>query len=310
MHEMPDTLRRKAEEQAAGMDRNRIRKAVGNVSESYRRDIGKGKRLVTEKADVVAYAVTRMPATYGAVHFAVTEMLKNTDLLPATMVDCGAGTGAAALACADVLPLQQIRCLEREAVMRQVGENLTAGLPAVWESVDLTGVRELPGADLVCASYLLGEMKPEEQRMLAIRMWKACRLLLLIEPGTVQGFQNLKAVRSVLEEQGAKVLAPCPAQATCRENWCHFAVRVPRTRLHRQMKGEVPYEDEKFAYLAFGPAWGHTEARIVRHPVTESGRITLSLCTQAGTEERVVTKKDPLWKRVRKVSWGESLDIE
>lgn len=37
------------------------------------------------------------------------------------------------------------------------------------------------------------------------------------------------------------------------------------------------------------------------------GRITVPVCGEAGEKLLTVTKKDPLWKRVRKIKWGERL---
>ena len=92
------------------------------------------------------------------------------------------------------------------------------------------------------------------------------------------------------------------------EDWCHFAVRVQRTKLHKQLKGgDAPYEDEKYAYLALTkePPASACGARVLRHPMIAPGRITLTLCE--GGEKRIcaVTKKDPLWKRARKIDAGD-----
>ena len=94
------------------------------------------------------------------------------------------------------------------------------------------------------------------------------------------------------------------------EDWCHFTVRVQRTRLHRLLKGgEAPFEDEKFAYLVLTrtPAQSPCGARVLRHPQIAPGRIALTLCEEGEKRERVVTKKDPLWKRARKLGAGDAI---
>ena len=94
------------------------------------------------------------------------------------------------------------------------------------------------------------------------------------------------------------------------EDWCHFAVRVQRTRLHKALKGgDAPYEDEKFCYLALTrtPPAAACGARILRHPQIAPGRIALRVCEGGQAAQRVITKKDPLWKRVRKSEWGDAL---
>lgn len=87
-------------------------------------------------------------------------------------------------------------------------------------------------------------------------------------------------------------------------------MRVQRTRLHKALKGgQAPYEDEKFAYLALmkRPPKAPCAARVLRHPQIAPGRITLTLCEGGEKAQRVITKKDPLWKRARKISAGEAL---
>ena len=122
----------------------------------------------------------------------------------------------------------------------------------------------------------------------------------------------LRAVRAALTAQGAYVAAPCPRGcAACpmeAGDWCHFAVRVQRTRLHKALKGgDAPYEDEKFGYLALTREAPRAacRARVLLHPMIAPGRITLTLCTGGEKTVRTVTKKDPLWKRVRKIGAGD-----
>ena len=94
------------------------------------------------------------------------------------------------------------------------------------------------------------------------------------------------------------------------EDWCHFTVRVQRTKLHKQLKGgDAPYEDEKFCFLALTkePPKAACAARVLRHPQIGPGRIVLTLCENGGVQNRVVTKKDPLWKRARKIGAGDAL---
>ena len=84
-------------------------------------------------------------------------------------------------------------------------------------------------------------------------------------------------------------------------------MRVQRTRLHKALKGgQAPYEDEKFAYLALTRQSAQPcTARVLRHPQIAPGRITLTLCEGGEKTVRVVTKKDPLWKRARKIGAGD-----
>src|SRR5262249_57216785 len=98
---------------------------------------------------------------------------------------------------------------------------------------------------------------------------------------------------------------PCPLEAP---DWCHFAVRVARSRVHRQTKrADVPWEDEKFSYLAVShkPAT-HVGARVIARPRTAGGHTTLKLCRPDGTAAGPVASRrhGALVKRAREEGWG------
>ena len=95
------------------------------------------------------------------------------------------------------------------------------------------------------------------------------------------------------------------------EDWCHFAVRVQRSRLHKALKGgEAPYEDEKFAYLALTkmPPKAPCGARVLRHPQIAPGRIGVTVCEGGAIAERTFTKKDTQWRQVRKIAAGDRIE--
>ncbi|MGQ4438773.1 MFS transporter [Streptomyces violaceoruber] len=112
---------------------------------------------------------------------------------------------------------------------------------------------------------------------------------------------------------GFRVAAPCPHSAACPieagTDWCHFAARVSRSSLHRQVKsGSLAYEDEKFSYVAatrlpVEPA----ASRVVRRPQIRKGQVLLDLCA---SDERLrrstVTKRHgDLYKAARDAAWGD-----
>lgn len=320
MADMPRALQSAIEELTRERERASLVRDARALSESYRTRTGRGERLLTREEEAAAYAAARMPATYAAAHAALSWALEASGLSPRTLLDCGAGTGAVSWAADALLPLAHVTCLEREDAMRAVGRRLMragggALAGAEWAACDLAREAELPRAELVCEGYMLGELPQDMRLPVAARLWDAAeRMALFIEPGTPQGFANLRAVRSMLMERGARIAAPCPAGAgacpMAGEDWCHFAVRVQRTQLHRALKGgQAPFEDEKFGYLAAmrGEPRGACRARVLRHPQIAPGRIGVTLCTAEGVTARAFTKKDPLWKRVRKIGAGEGL---
>ncbi len=314
--ELPIELKQILEEYAGEFSFKQLSAASAAMSEKYRAENGFS---VKSRVEACAYSVVRMPATYCAALFGLEQTAARFGTDIETMLDVGAGTGAVCWAAGEVFPtLNSVTCLEREKNMTEIGKMLMekGGFPCdfSWKSFDLSGSDELPKSQLVTASYVLNELDPKERKTAASHLWEAAEeLLLIIEPGTPAGFAVLREVRQRLTELGAYIIAPCPSSGECplpSDDWCHFSARAARSRLHKQLKGgDAPYEDEKFCYIA--AARKSTEccsARVIRHPKTESGKITLSLCTPDGIKQKIVTKKDgALFKKARKTDWGDEL---
>lgn len=330
--EFPIELKNAIEARAAEIGLGRLKALAEELSLRYRRQTGQGKKLLTQPEEAVAYAATRMPATFGAVYAALFAALTEADLSPKTLpdvgagtgaglspktlLDVGAGTGAACWAAAALCDFSRITCLERESAMKNLGQALMReGAPAlqraVWKTADLTK-DSIEGAALVIASYVLGEMTGAERKIALQKLWNAAgEMLLLVEPGTPAGFAQLREAREELLAAGAHIAAPCPHEEKCRlekDDWCHFTCRVPRSQLHKLLKqGDAPYEDEKFAYLALAKSeTNKPEARILRHPKIAKGRITLELCGRGENASITVTKKDGArFKAARKAKNGD-----
>jgi len=320
--ELPNDLQRTLEAWTQGLCRRPILDAAREISLRYRdRDRAKGSSLIRSREEALAYAVSRMPATYGAVYTALSQALTaagNPAL--ATLLDAGAGTGAASWAASALTDVRGIVCLEYEAQMRLLGEALMRNAPAPmdtarWLSCDIARDALPARADLVIASYVFNELPAERRQAAAEKLWAAAdRMLLLVESGTPQGFELLRRVRESLPEKGAFLLAPCPHEGPCPmagNDWCHFSCRVPRSQLHRLAKGgDAPYEDEKFAYLALSRAPAVPQGgRVLRHPKIEKGHIRLELCTASGLRQATYSKKDgEPYHKARKLQWGDTVE--
>ena len=142
---------------------------------------------------------------------------------------------------------------------------------------------------------------------------RCASVLAVVEPGTPRGFAAVLAARTRLLEAGWHVVAPCPHEHACPlaavGDWCHLAVRLDRTALHRRLKGgSLGHEDEKLAYVvATREEVTPVAARVLRHPVKRKGLVQLELCRADGTAGReLVTRRDPARYRVaRDVAWGD-----
>lgn len=309
--EFPAELRNKITELTSREDIRTLKASAARLSESYRAENADGKHGAASRADALAYAAVRMSATFAAVSKALELSLACFEGEIRSILDAGAGTGAGAVAAARLTGCDNVTCLEREENMLELGRELCgcAGVFADWRQCDVA--RDTFGStDLVICSYCLNEL-PEKLRADTVsKLAKAAnKLLVIVEPGTPFSFKSIKHTRQRLLDDGLKIAAPCPHERACPlpgDDWCHFTARAQRSKLHKLLKNaDVPYEDEKFCFLAAAKeGCSPCVGRILRKPRTESGRITLALCGTDGLKTEMITKKSPLFKAARKSEHG------
>jgi ribosomal protein RSM22 (predicted rRNA methylase) len=312
--QLPADLRRAYDEIFEGVPLRPLAEAAPSLSARYRQTAPSGKFIQTE-TDRLAYLATRLPATYAAAHRVFAEL--SPLIAPHSLLDLGAGSGAATWAAAESFEtLRQFTLLEQDRALIALGERLAAHATALrdaqWQVADLRTVKDLPAADLVVVSYALNELAPPDAQRLALLAWQAARqAFVIIEPGTMRGFALLRKLRDELLSQGAHLCAPCPHAQECpmpQNDWCHFAARVERTALLRRLKaGVLNYEDEKCSYLIFTKVpHPRATARVLRHPQWQAGFVRLELCTANGLQSAKFTKHDKdVWRLARKADWGD-----
>jgi ribosomal protein RSM22 (predicted rRNA methylase) len=319
--ELPPLLRQAIDRASEGVALADLAAAAAALSQRYREERHDGRLLVTTRRDALAYVAVRMPATYAAVRASFDAIADaRADFAPKTMLDIGAGPATATWAAADSWPsLADALLVEASLVLRACGEKLAkeAELPNMtWRSADVASAT-IDGAprDLVTLAYVLNELPLEARSLTVERLWRlTADMLVIVEPGTPAGWQRILAARRQLIANGAHVIAPCPHAHECPlqpPDWCHFVRRVARSRLHRQAKSaEVPWEDEKFSYVAVSrgaaPAAG---ARVIGRPRKASGRVTLKLCRPDGSAgDQLLSRRDgDLFKRASRSDWGSAL---
>jgi len=164
---------------------------------------------------------------------------------------------------------------------------------------------------------VIAEIGETDRRALIASMWEKTRdTLLVVEPGTPTGYGRIIAAREQLIALGAHVAAPCPHDGKCpliAPDWCHFAQRLPRLRAHKQVKGvELPFEDEKFSYLALTrtPVASHP-ARVLAQPVANKVKVTAKLCTPEGLAiAKIPRRAKAHYARARRWRWGDAVTEE
>ncbi|GHF33128.1 small ribosomal subunit Rsm22 family protein [Streptomyces morookaense] len=307
-----------------GLPPRQAAQAVERLIANYRGRTPTHTPVLRDRSDVAAYAAYRMPATFEAVCSALGAFRDRLpEFVPATHVDVGGGTGAATWAVAAAWPegTHRTTVLDWAEPALALGAELAGGAAsealrtAQWKRQAIGASLALPDADLVTVSYVLGELTEGGRRAVTDEAARAASAVVMIEPGTPDGYLRIIEARDRLIAAGFRVVAPCPHSAACPiergTDWCHFSARVSRSSLHRQVKGgSLAYEDEKFSYVAavrtgeVPPA----PARVVRKPQIRKGQVLLELCTpeEGLTRETVTKRHGPLYRDARDTDWGDS----
>ncbi|MEV7872300.1 small ribosomal subunit Rsm22 family protein [Streptomyces sp. NPDC088124] len=317
-----ETLRAQLGRLLDGLPPKQAAQAVDRLIANYRGTTPTDAPVLRDRSDVAAYAAYRMPATFEAVRSALEALADAAPgWAPGSHLDVGGGTGAAVWA-ADAVWGDAPRAttvLDWAEPALALGRELAegSGIPALrateWRGGRIEGALKLAGSDLVTVSYVLKELAARDRATLVAEAARAAQAVVVVEPGTPDGYLRIIEARDLLIGAGFRVAAPCPHDSACPiapgTDWCHFSARVSRSSLHRQVKGgSLPYEDEKFSYVAavrFPPS--PVPARVTRKPQIRKGQVLLELCTATeGLRRDTVTKRHgPLYRAARDTAWGD-----
>jgi len=317
--DLPAELKAALDARLQGLSRNAAAERASLISQTYRD--GGGSSAIRSEADALAYALARMPATYAAVTASLNALREiRPDFAPASLLDVGAGPGTATWAAAAAFPsLTSFVLLDANRALRALALDLGRHSARLRKMTYQHGearaaLADGEAADLVIASYMIGEISDAERKALAELMWAKTRdTLLIVEPGTPAGYGRIIALRRQLIAAGAHVAAPCPHDGECpisTPDWCHFTQRLPRSRAHKQLKSaELPYEDEKFSYVALSRApAARRPARVIAQPVVTKVAVTARLCTDQGILNAVAARRQKAeYQRFKKIAWGDAI---
>jgi ribosomal protein RSM22 (predicted rRNA methylase) len=320
--DLPAELKAALDAKLQGLSRSDAAERAALISKTYR-DGGNSSGIKSE-ADALAYALARMPATYAAVTASLNALCEvSPQFAPTSLLDVGAGPGTATWAAAEVFPsLKSFTLLDANHALRNLALDLARNSTRLHDvkyerGEARTTLAGAAAADLVVASYMVGEISDAQRSALAEAIWAKTRdTLLIIEPGTPAGYARILALRQQLIAMGAHVAAPCPHNGKCplaAPDWCHFTQRLPRSRAHKQIKGaELAFEDEKFAYVALTRAPGAQHpARVLAQPVVGKVEVTAKLCTPDGLViAKVPRRAKSDYARAKRWRWGDAVTDE
>jgi ribosomal protein RSM22 (predicted rRNA methylase) len=317
--DLPAELKAALDAKLQGLSRSDAAGRSAKISQTYRD--GGGSGAIRSEADALAYALARMPATYAAVTASLNALDEiRPGFAPATLLDVGAGPGTATWAAVQAFSsLQSLTLLDANDALRALALDLGRDSARLRDMTYQRGearaaLANTEAADLVVASYMVGEISEAERKSLAGLMWTKTRdTLLIVEPGTPAGYARVIALRQQLIASGAHVAAPCPHDGKCPlqpPDWCHFTQRLPRLRAHKQIKGaELPFEDEKFSYVALtrAPVARHP-SRVLAQPVVTKVEVTAKLCAPEGlTLAKISRRAKADYARARRWRWGDAV---
>ena len=315
MNTMPPGLKAAIQAYLAENNAGSLAGKAARMSENYRQG-----GLSDASLDFGAYLTARLPATFAAVAFCLAELAGRLPAFaPQSLLDAGSGPGTAAWAGIVAYPdISDVTFLDNNVKLLTLASSLAAQseYPALQRARalhgDITNLPQNSSADLVIAAYALAELPVSKSAEAALTLWEACtNTFLIIEPGTPQGFARIHLARSALMAQGAHLIAPCTHMNACpitAPDWCHFSVRLPRSREHMHAKkATVPFEDEKFSYMiASRHPVALQGARILAPPIESKAEIKFKLCAENGLTQQNIARRDKAaYKRVRKLEWGD-----
>ncbi len=219
--DLPAELKVALDAKLQGLSRRDAAERAAIISQTYRG--GGGSGAIRSETDALAYALARMPATYAAVTASLNALREITpDFAPESLLDVGAGPGTATWAAAEAFSsLRSFGLLDANAALRTLAlnlsrENIRLRDMAYQRGEARVALADAEPADLVVASYMIGEIDNAEQKTLIELMWAKTRdTLLIVEPGTPAGTARILALREQLIASGAHVAAPCPHDGKC-----------------------------------------------------------------------------------------------
>ena len=217
--DLPAELKAALDARLHGLSRNDAAERAALISQTYRD--GGGSGAIRSETDALAYALARMPATYAAVTASLNALREITPGFRAGKParcrrragngDLGRG-GSVFLAA----ELHAAGCQHRLA---RAGAGSRPRQPAParrWHyrrGEARAALADAEAADLVVASYMIGEIDDAERSALAELMWAKTRdTLLIVEPGTPAGYARIIALRRATDRVGRACRSPLPAR--------------------------------------------------------------------------------------------------
>ncbi|MDY4819739.1 MAG: small ribosomal subunit Rsm22 family protein [Bacilli bacterium] len=312
--QLPFSIKLTIEELVKDYEIANLRKIYERLSSIYLDEKINSDRVVMCRSEALTYAITRLPATFQASSKALEKTLLHYPNQISSVLEIGAGLCLNSVAFKHLLiDLKQITMIEREKAMIEIGQEINKDSDVNIINDDFVNHEYQNHYDLVFASYALNELSEEDLKKTLDKIWDITDgVLLIVEPGTPHSFSMIQKIKHHIINKGGNIIAPCQNNNICSlsdGDWCHFLTRVSRSRLQKLIKqGEVPYEDEKFCFVAFSkkPYEITKHTTLINNPHISGNQLTFLGCKNNAIELIKVSKNNKdLFKKIKKM---QSLD--
>jgi len=224
-----------------------------------------------------------------------------------SVVDFGGGPGTFLFALTKFKTINKYTNVERSdsfiGIMNVlVEEFLSSSVPHTYvDSISCNYLKlksqDIPTNDLCVFSYTFCECDNSLDSLSSLV--ESSNMVLMIEPGTPSGFNNIIQARDKLIEKGFSIIAPCTvSNGFCplrdsESDWCHFVERIDRSRIQRHLKnGVLGYEYEKYSYLLMSKHPIHYDGkRIISRPNYTKHSVSFDICSEESSHI-VITKRE------------------
>lgn len=314
----PDYIQEYIEEKLKTVKISDLLNTQRDITKNYKAT--KVKQL-NEQELILVYLLTR----FGNIFQVITNILKkledkiNLEDIK-SVLDVGSGPGTVIFSLLEqILSIEEITIIEKNRLFIKTFQDISKKSP--YKFLDKAKIKvedivnydfNINKHDLVISSYMFNELDQNNVLKIAKKLWNNTnKFLVIIEPGSVKGFSNIKLIRDNLIKDGAHIIAPCTNSNLCpmsKDDWCHFYKRIERSKIQRYLKdGTESFEDEKYSYIVLSKEKSLKEHKevILRHPEYSKIGVKFNICSSEGIQEKTYLKREDNFKSLKKLDWGD-----
>jgi ribosomal protein RSM22 (predicted rRNA methylase) len=307
-------------------------KSATNLSLKYRTNRNRqGAHFIKSYEDALGYLALRAPSTYSQIYGALNSIKElNGSWSPQSILDIGSGPGTALWAAKEIFPsIQNAVAIEKEDHFISLGQSILSPVSEIsvgWKRNDFSS--SLPRLDskfdLVIVANVLNEMDANTMnRTIAYAFAQSKGVVLIVEPGTPQGYETIKEAAHKIKSSEYKLIAPYIKNVFIDSDEVNFVQRIKRTDSQKRIKQHqrknsgtekekmLPasdWEETKYYYLAYSNHDSEimAEGRLLETPVIYKPYIQLKILQEDGiTIQRILKTNKENFKSAKKLRWGD-----